>query len=154
MSAVPDQSAIKTRPMNELDLEAIYAIELEAYPHPWTRGIFKDCLRVGYSCWVYEQDDDIIGYCVFTLQGDESHILNLCVRTSYQGQGWGVKLLEHVLDIGRRRGVETMLLEVRPSNKAAICLYKKAGFNEVGMRREYYPDKSGREDALIMAMEL
>jgi ribosomal-protein-alanine N-acetyltransferase len=140
--------------MRETDLDEILAVEQAAYPFPWTRGIFEDCLRVGYSCWVLEQDREIVGYGVMTVAAGESHILNVCVRPERQRAGHGLRLLEHLVALSRRHHADTALLEVRPSNRAALALYRKAGFNEVGVRRGYYPGTNGREDALILARYL
>jgi [ribosomal protein S18]-alanine N-acetyltransferase len=84
----------------------------------------------------------------------ECHILNLCVHPQSQGSGVGKKMLIHMLEVAREHHAVTAFLEVRPSNRMAIQLYSKSGFNEVGMRRDYYPAKHGREDAIIMACTL
>lgn len=154
MSAVPQDAPRRFRPMLESDLDAIMAIECRAYPHPWTRGIMMDCLRVGYSCWIYENDDELFAYSVMSMAAGEAHILNLSVRPESQGQGLGSKMLTHLIDIALRHNADTMLLEVRPSNTAALALYAKMGFNEVGARKDYYPAENGREDALIFAKSL
>jgi ribosomal-protein-alanine N-acetyltransferase len=143
------------RPMREADVAAVVAIETEAYEFPWTEGIFRDCLRVGYSCWVAETGRGLIGYAVMSLlAAGECHVLNVCVRPDHQGHGYGRVLLNHMLDLARGRGVSLALLEVRPSNAAALALYRSMGFNEVGLRRNYYPAKQGREDGLVLALEL
>ena len=79
MAAVLDLPQPQLRPMRENDLDVILRIETEAYPYPWSRGIFGDCLRVGYSCWVMELNDSIVGYGVLTTGAGEAHVLNLCV---------------------------------------------------------------------------
>jgi len=140
--------------MREEDLDQVVGIEQLAYPYPWTRGIFEDCLRVGYSCWVLATAGEVAGYAVMSVAVGESHILNLCVRPDLQRRGHGRRLLAHLIALARRRHADTALLEVRPSNRAALGLYRAAGFNEVGMRRGYYPGVKGREDALILALAL
>lgn len=154
MSALPESAAGRFRPMTEADLPAIMAIELAAYPFPWTEGILRDCLRVGYNCWVYETADGIQGYGVMSVAAGEAHILNLCVRPTEQGKGLGKRLLAYIISLARRHGADTLLLEVRPSNLAALGLYRSVGFNEVGTRKGYYPAEQGREDALILALAL
>jgi ribosomal-protein-alanine acetyltransferase len=154
MIAIFKRPELKLRPMREADLQAVMAIERRAYEYPWSEGIFRDCLRIGYGCWVMEKDGMIQGYGVMSVAEGESHILNLCVQPQMQGQGLGRKLLEHLLTQSRRLGVDTALLEVRPSNIRAIKLYRDMGFNEVGMRQDYYPAKNDREDALILAINL
>lgn len=136
------------------DLDAVMEIESRAYDFPWTQGIFRDCLRVGYCCWCYEIDGLIQGYGVMSVAAGESHILNISVRPESQRQGIGSKLMKHFVQLARRHDADTVMLEVRPSNKLAIKLYEKLGFNEIGVRRNYYPAHQGREDALLLALSL
>lgn len=136
------------------DLDAVMEIESRAYDFPWTEGIFRDCLRVGYCCWCYEIDGLIQGYGVMSVAAGESHILNISVRPESQRQGIGSKLMKHFLQLARRHDADTVMLEVRPSNRLAIKLYEKLGFNEIGVRRNYYPAHQGREDALLLALSL
>lgn len=150
--AIP--SSPRYRAMRDTDLELVLAIERDAYPHPWTPGMFRDCLNAGYYCRVMEVGGRIIGYAVMSMVVDETHTLNLCVAPAWQGQGFGRGLLGHVLELGRRLGAMTAFLEVRASNRAAYHLYLATGFNEVGLRRGYYPTAHGREDAVILAMHL
>jgi ribosomal-protein-alanine N-acetyltransferase len=154
MSAILKQPALRFRPMQDADLEAIMEIERRSYPYPWTRLIFSDCLRAGYSCWICERQGVIEGYGVTSIGAGESHLLNLCVRPESQQQGIGRKLLLHLISLARRHNAEMMFLEVRPTNRVARALYESMGFNELGSRREYYPAGHGREDALILARVL
>lgn len=136
------------------DLDAVLAIELSAYPFPWTRGIFRDCLSSGYECWVFVRGSEILGYGVLSVAGGEAHVLNLCVAPSAQSKGSGRRMLARLLDLARWHHAERVFLEVRPSNTNAISLYESSGFNEIGRRPNYYPTQRGREDALVMAIEL
>jgi [ribosomal protein S18]-alanine N-acetyltransferase len=154
MSAVVAVDVPFYRPMQESDVRTVLEIERRAYKYHWTEGIFRDCLRVGYGCWVLELNDVIIGYGVLSLVVGEAHLLNICVAPEWQGKGYGSQLLEHFMDLARERSASQMLLEVRPSNAAALALYRKRGFNEVGLRKAYYPSEKGREDALILAIDL
>ena len=141
--------------MTEADLDKVMTIEPHAYEYPWTKGIFRDCLRVGYSSWVIENEQGgLDGYGVMSVGVGEAHILNLTVTLDMQGQGLGKMLLNHFIDTARDHSLDTLLLEVCPSNKIAVALYAKAGFNEVGVRKDYYPAKHAREDALILALAL
>jgi ribosomal-protein-alanine N-acetyltransferase len=142
------------RAMRETDLDRVLEIELRAYPFPWTHGIFRDCLRAGYGCWVLEQSDRIIGYGILSVAADEAHVLNVCVAPNAQGRGHGRRLVLRLLDLARWHRAERVFLEVRPSNPRAIALYHDLGFNEIGRRPGYYPAANGREDALVMAIEL
>jgi ribosomal-protein-alanine N-acetyltransferase len=140
--------------MRLADLDAVIGVEQAAYHFPWTEGIFRDCIRVGYDCHVAVAERRICGYGVLSIAVDECHVLNLCVHPDYQGRGIGRVLLDHLLDIGRSRGAGSVFLEVRPSNQAALALYRNTGFDEVGVRPAYYPAEFGREDAVILARSL
>ena len=144
------------RPMREADLDAVMRIEERAYPFPWTRGIMRDCLQAGYAMWVQEaRDDGIVGYGVLSIAVGEAHVLNLCTAPGHEGQGLGRRMLQALLRIARGHGAQRVFLEVRPSNPRAIELYDRSGFNEIGRRPRYYPAaNNGREDAIVMAMEL
>ncbi len=140
------------RPMLEDDLDVVFAIETMTYEYPWTRGIFADCLRVGYSSWVMLRHEEIIGYGILNIVAGESHILNLCIHPQARGNGLGKTLLNHLLQLSKDHHTDVTFLEVRPSNQTAITLYENMGFNEVGMRKNYYPAAGNRrEDALILA---
>ena len=140
--------------MCDSDLDAVLAIELRAYPFPWTRGIFSDCLHAGYSAWVLQRGNELIGYAMLSIAADEAHLLNVCAAPEEQGHGHGRRLLRALLQLARGRGVKRVFLEVRPSNTPAIGLYHDEGFNEIGRRPRYYPARNGREDAIVMAKEL
>ncbi len=154
MSARSAPAPAALRPMREADLDALMEIELRAYPFPWTRGIFHDCLQAGYPGWVMEHSGRVIGYGVVSLAADEAHILNVCIDPRQQSQGHGRMLLRALVKLACDRGAHRIFLEVRPSNTAAVTLYHSEGFNEIGRRPRYYPAHNGREDALVMAMEL
>jgi [ribosomal protein S18]-alanine N-acetyltransferase len=154
MSAVIKEPAFMLRQMQDSDVPAVIAVERAAYPHPWTEAIFRDCLRVGYSCWVALHGAETIGHGVMQLAAGESHVLNLCVRPDWQRQELGRKILRRLLSIARDQNADTAFLEVRASNQTAIGLYQSEGFCEVGVRRGYYPALNGREDAIIMARSL
>ena len=154
MSAVLDLPEPLSRPMRESDLQRVLLVEREAYRYPWSEGVFRDCLRVGYCCWVIEREGTVEGHGILQVGAAEAHVLNLCIRPAAARQGLGRALLERLLEVALGHGAETAFLEVRPSNHAAIALYREAGFTEVGVRRGYYPSTRGREDALIFARAL
>lgn len=154
MSAVVKPATCRIRPMLERDLTEVMEIENAGYDFPWTEGIFRDCLRVGYSCWVLEGDWRMDGYAIMMVAVGEAHLLNICVRPSEQQHGYGRRLLHHLLREAQANHATTAFLEVRPSNEAAIHLYTSEGFAEVGYRRAYYPAHEGREDAIILARAL
>lgn len=129
-------------------------VEQRAFPHPWTAGIFHDCLKHGYSGWIYEQDGHLVGYAMLMFVLDEMHLLNICIRPDDHGKRLGSRLLATLERVARGAKAETCFLEVRQSNFTAIRLYLNAGFNEVGVRKGYYPTAMGREDAIVMAKTL
>lgn len=136
------------------DLQQVLTIEELSYAFPWTLGIFKDCLRVGYCCWVITLDERVIGYGVMSVAVDECHILNVCIHPDWQGQGLGGKMISRLLNLGRQHGAESAFLEVRVSNAKAFQLYQRFGFVEVGRRKGYYPATQGREDARVLSLLL
>jgi len=142
------------RKMQEDDLDDVLAIEESVYKFPWTRGIFHDCLNVGYFCWVLQYQEKIIAYSIMSVVADESHLLTIVVPKAEQGKGYGKKMLDEMIRVANINGANAMYLEVRVSNKAAIQLYHQRGFNELGVRNNYYPAEHGREDALILALDL
>ena len=151
------------RPMRDDDLDAIMQIEPIIYSHPWTRGNFSDSLNSGYSAWVLEENtksnEGLIGYALMMLVMDEVHLLNLSIAKHRQKQGLGRYLLEHMISHAKQYKAANMFLEVRPSNVSAIALYENMGFNEMALRRGYYPadptiSKTGREDAVLMGLVL
>lgn len=142
------------RRMTASDLDAVAAIEATAYPHPWTRGNFRDSLEAGYHCWIVECGEATAGYTVVMIAAGEAHLLNLTVSAPMQKQGVGRDLLNFVLKLARDYGAQRMLLEVRPSNTAARALYASAGFAEIAVRKDYYPAGAGREDAIVLEFAL
>ena len=145
---------LQLRPILETDLDQLMPIELKAYPYPWTRGIFSDCLRKAYPCFLHESEGEIIAYSVISAAVEEMHLLNLTVNPEHQGKGLGKRLLHTMEMIGRGLDAKECFLEVRPSNKSAIKLYLNHGFNEIGLRKNYYPADKGRENAVVMAKTL
>ena len=154
MSAVLEFPQDQFRLMCEDDLAAVVHIEQAAYLFPWSENIFRDCLRAGYACWVMESDEGLAGYAILLTAVGECHILNLCIDPGLQGKGYGRRLLAKMLEYAKSINANSAFLEVRPSNTYAVELYQSEGFNEVGVRKDYYPAKVGREDAMIFAKEL
>ena len=152
--SVSRQDLMRVRRMRAGDLPEVMCIENANYEFPWSEAIFEDCLRVNYSCWICEEDEKVIGFSILSIAVGEAHILNINVHPKYQKQGVGRKMLTHLIDVARGKAAETIFLEVRPTNVGAINLYLSMGFNEIGIRKNYYPAKSGREDALMLALEL
>jgi len=150
MNAVAAPITPAFRPMALEDIDRVLLIERVAYPFPWTRGNFCDCLESGYSCWLAEVDGEIVGYSIFMVGAGEGHILNCCVDPHWQSRGLGRALMYRLIESASEFGAEVLFLEVRPSNSRAIELYISLGFETVGLRRHYYPAVLGREDAMVM----
>jgi ribosomal-protein-alanine N-acetyltransferase len=153
MSAVL-RSEPRIRPLAEADLDAVVVIERDIYEFPWSVGNFRDSLAAGYSCWAFRSVDGLIGYAVMMIGAGEAHLLNLSIAAAYQRRGYGTQLLEHLMAVARSYGAHALLLEVRPSNAGARQLYAAYGFEQVGVRRGYYPARDGREDALLLTYRL
>lgn len=151
--SVGRKDLMRLRKMRSSDLPGVMAIERANYQFPWGEDIFRDCFRANYSCWVCEEQDNVLGYSILAMGVDEAHILNICVAPDEQGQGIGRKMLENLIEVARGRA-ETMFLEVRPSNTVALALYQNMGFNEIGIRKGYYPAENGREDAIMLALQI
>lgn len=140
------------REMTSADLPAVAQIERASYQFPWSQGIFRDCLLAGYEAIVIEDDGFVVGYGIMSVAAGDAHLLNLCIHPSYQRRGLGRRILSALLARARREDVDQVFLEVRPSNSAALELYRRKGFNEVGVRPNYYQADGGREDAIILAL--
>lgn len=151
MRAAPE---VRTREMLETDVPMVHANELAGYEFPWSEGIFRDCLRVGYICRVLELNGQVIGHGIVSAGAGEAHLLNICINPDFRCRGLGRMLLLHLLEQARRAGARAMFLEVRPSNPGAIRLYQSLGFEQIGMRRAYYQAAGGREDACVLRLHL
>jgi len=112
----------RLRDMRESDVPEVMDIERVAYEFPWTEGIMRDCFKLGYICKVYETPKGIIGYGVLSIGAGECHFLNICIAPAHQRQGHGAKLLAHLLQVARKAGAHTAILEVRMSNESALRL--------------------------------
>ena len=145
---------VKFRAMSPSDVPSVGAIERASYAFPWSEGIFRDCLRVGYLCRVAEIEGDVVAYGIVAMGAGEAHILNLCVRADLRGRSVGRQMLMLLLERARQAGMTDTFLEVRPSNRLAIALYQSVGFVQVGLRKGYYQAVQGREDALVLKLEL
>jgi len=152
MATAPELLApeVVIRPMRVADVVDVVAIERSSYQFPWSEGIFRDCLRVGYVCRVMTVSRQLAAYGVMSLGAGEAHILNLCVAEVHRCHGMGRRMLESLIERAAAAGMGDAYLEVRPSNTTAIRLYLALGFEQVGVRRGYYQAASGREDAAVL----
>ena len=146
---------VRFEPMTEAMLDAVMAVELAAYAHPWQRQNFADCLASGYQAQMLMAGDNLLGYFVAMKGFEEVHVLNIAVAPSYQRQGWARVLMEALALWARGQGVAWVWLEARAGNTRAIQVYQAHGFQQVGRRKQYYPASQGqREDALVMSLKL
>ncbi len=146
--------ALVRRPMTHRDVDAVNAIEAQTYGFPWSRGNFIDSLAAGYVAEVLEGEAGLVGYFVALPGVDETHLLNITIAPAWQGRGLGSLLLDAVEAGARRAGHVALWLEVRAGNERAQRLYARRGFTRVGQRRAYYPAAGGREDAVLMSLDL
>jgi ribosomal-protein-alanine N-acetyltransferase len=150
--AAPEGVAV--RRLEPADVDAVVAIESEAFSSPWHRETFLGLVgRPALELLVLEDAAaGIIGYAVLWCILDQGELANMAVAPAHRGRGLGAFLLSRVLEVARERGVETVFLEVRTSNQAAARLYARFGFTEIGVRRGYYEEP--REDARVMRVKL
>lgn len=149
--AQPTLAPLVPQPLTDADLDEVVAIEAHVQSFPWTRGNFADALAAGYGAWTLRREGKVAGFCIVMFAPDVAHLLVIAVSRHLHRQGLGGVLLDWCEQQARERGLEGMLLEVRPSNTAAIGFYKRHGYIQIGVRRAYYPaEKGGREDALVM----
>ena len=153
MSAVPI-AQMHYRRMRAGDLAEVARLEKSLYEFPWSLGNFRDSLGAGYECWVVAQGEAVIGYAILMVALDEAHLLNFAVASEWQNQGIGRAFLAQLVEVARQAGAQIIYLEVRPSNTAARHLYRRMGFQQIAIRPEYYPARSGREDALFLGLTL
>ncbi len=154
MIAPMQEPPVHIRPMHYDDLAMVSDIERRSYDFPWSHGVFRDCLLAGYKCIVMDRDARVAGYAILSIAAGEAHILNLCVDPAHRVHGYGEQLLNEILGRARIAEVEEIFLEVRPSNEAAMALYKKKGFHQIANRPKYYQARQGREDAAILSKKL
>ena len=154
MSAVLKSEVLNIRPIQENDFSSVLKIEQASYKFPWSERIFLDCMKAGYHCRVLLKGEDVAGYCIVAYAAEEVHILNICVGPKYRREGCARLLIKNEILIGTESGAKEIYLEVRVSNLGAIDLYKGLGFKNVGLRKDYYPTGSGREDAYVFRLLL
>lgn len=156
MKQLWDLARLNYEPMRQSDLAEVLALEEVVYPHPWSMGNFVDSLSNSYQAWVLrDHNGDLLGYFLLMVIVDEAHLLNVAVSAEKQGQGLGRFLLNQAVACARGLGMESVLLEVRPSNTRALEIYERYGFKQIGRRKGYYPAANQqREDAIVMRFEV
>lgn len=155
MNAVPQpqEQVVRAREMALADLDAVMAIEQAVYPFPWTRGNFVDSLAAGHvTRALFGPDAALLGYSVALPGVDEMHLLNLTVAPGAEGRGLARGMLDALVARCRDEHRAWLWLEVRESNQRARTIYRRYGFQDVGLRRGYYPAVARREDAIVMRL--
>lgn len=151
-------ASLVVRPMAQGDIPAVRALEVAACPHPshaWSDDNYRSSLDSGYWMQVACQPDGtVVGVCVALLGVDELHLLNIAVAGACQSQGVARHFLTLLITLSRAHHLQSIWLEVRPTNSRARALYARQGYLEVGLRKAYYPAAEGREDALVMKLEV
>ena len=150
---------ITLREASEEDLPAIHAIETEVYPTPWTSNFFRIIFHMNEGLFIVaEEDQTIIGYTVGEIENmgkasaprKAGHVMNIAVRSGYQGKGVGTMLLDEIETKFIQRGADVAYLEVRESNVTAQSVYKHRDYEYVRTAKDYYGD----EDGFIMTKRL
>lgn len=142
------------RPMTAADVDEVLSIERSVQGYPWTRGNFSDALSSGYLCLVDDAAGELRSFAVLMSGVDEAELLNVGVASKHQRNGLGRTMLAAMLGAASEKKMQRVFLEVRASNWRAIALYRSAGFLEIGLRRGYYRNDIGCEDALVMAFDI
>lgn len=140
--------------MEERDVHAVAAIEADAFTTPWKATAFRTLLdRPGAVLLVLDLPSrPVSGYSVLWCIQDQGELANIAIVPEFREQGLGRQLLERVLAEARQRGVESLYLEVRDSNLRARSMYASQGFEEIGVRRDYY--EKPREHARVLMKRL
>lgn len=165
-----NQTKLRFMPMQPSDMAEVMSLEAVSHQHPWTQGNFLDSLTAGH--WAYcirpeisaalhadtpfpsTQWPSLWGYCILYPAVDELHLLNITIDPVLRRQGIGTRVMQVIEGIALEQQMSRIILEVRPSNTAAIQLYEQMGFATIGLRKAYYPVDAvsgGREDASVMA---
>lgn len=145
---------ITLRKMVEEDIDQILVIEKESFATPWSRESFENELTKNrFALYLVLEDEEVIfGYCGVWIIVDEAHVTNIALLPNYRGKKLGETLLTEIMKVAKEKGAKTMTLEVRVSNHVAQSLYRKLGFQDGGIRKNYYTDN--QEDALVMWVNL
>jgi len=135
--------------MTEEDVAAVAALEAENFSRPWSYDAFLKTLSdENYIVIIAKDTDALLGYCVLLCTGEEADITNVCTAPKARGKGVATGMLTALMEAGKSRGVTEFFLEVRESNAPARSLYTKLGFEEIGLRKNYYEDP--KEHAVLM----
>jgi len=171
MAAQESAAELSFMPMQMADLDEVLAIESVSHIHPWSKGNFTDSLNAGH--WAYcirpqaDQSNAVEGtfldpsvlwaYCILFPAVDELHLLNITVSPKLRQLGLGSRMMAAIEGVALQQKMPRIILEVRPTNSSAVALYQKLGYEQIGIRKNYYPasEQTGnREDAIVMAKSI
>lgn len=137
------------RIMEESDIDEVTALEASGFSQPWKRHDFEEILQNPIRTYfVAIEQNQIIGGCLLTEIVGEGEITNVCVKQQFRGQGIATRLMEQLLEYGKKKNLTAFTLEVRAGNISAIRLYQHFGFKTEGIRKNFY--EKPIEDAWIM----
>ncbi|WP_101776101.1 ribosomal protein S18-alanine N-acetyltransferase [Pasteurella oralis] len=155
MATNPSESLMQISPIIESDFDRLFAIEQAAHVIPWSLGTLKNNQGECYLNLKLTSHTQIVAFVICQTILDEATLFNIAVDPLFQGQGFGKKLLNELTNQLKAKQISTLWLEVRESNLTAKALYDQFGFNEVDLRKNYYPTPDGkRENAILMALYL
>ena len=171
MAVKQNGAELSFMPMHVADLDEVLAIEAVSHIHPWTRGNFSDSLAAGHWAYCIRPQTDqnntqtetfldpsvLWAYCILFPAVDELHLLNITVSPKLRKLGIGSRMMAAIEGVAAQQNMPRIILEVRPTNESALALYQKLGYEQIGVRKNYYPANPGsgdREDALVMAKSI
>lgn len=137
-------------PLGQHNYQAAFELQCSCHSHPWSENVFSDSLSLPYFAFQLCVDQQLVGYCIGLVVLDEATLMDIGVSQRHRGTGIGEKILQHFHTQCSKKDVAEVWLEVRQSNKTAIRLYSNNGYEMIELRKNYYPTKDGRENALIM----
>ena len=144
--------SISIRPVLVNDATLMAGIAACAHSHPMSKATIESCFGNFYHSFGAYHNNQLVGFVILHQLFEEATIMDICINTEYQGQGYGNELLKFAIKFIQQSDAEVFMLEVRESNAAAINLYKKKGFLETGLRKDYYKTLTGTENAILMKL--
>ena len=136
------------------DLDGIVQIERAVNPFPWGEEALRDTIASSGHHLMSLRKGRAVGFLLSSFVLDEAQLLLIGVSPDWQGVGVGGQLLKELINRSQDQGQKLIYLEVRSGNERAIRLYRSLGFIDIGVRRDYYPGLVGREDAIVMSLQI
>ena len=153
------RTSISFNKLTQVEIPSVFSIEEQNSDYPWSQDQFTTSIENSNNlCYCLSLNGKTIGYLIALLTLDTADILNIGIDPDFKRQGYGATLLNHLIEELRKRKIGEILLEVRAGNKSAIQFYKKQGFKEISVRKNYYTknskNQSHREDGIIMSIKI